>query len=96
MPPFTKNERTKRVQLKEFHNHALLLQKSLVIVFNCATSGNHTPGSRSYSLWIPRQTVCIHQLVLKPCSKSASTVATKLAVQAAIRVCPGIHAEVRV
>ena len=40
-------------------------------------SSNHTPGSRPYfdlvDTWA--DSVCIHQLVLKPCSKSASTMA---------------------
>jgi len=38
------------------------------------TSGNHTPGSRSYSDLVDTwaDSICIHQLVLRPCSKSAS------------------------
>jgi len=38
------------------------------------TSGNRTPGSRSYSDLVHTlaDSVCIHQLILKLCSKSAS------------------------
>jgi len=39
------------------------------------TSGNHTPGSRSYSELVDTWADCILQLVLKPCSNSASTMA---------------------
>jgi len=39
------------------------------------TSGNRTPGSRSYSDLVDTwaNSVCIHQLVLKLCSKSTSS-----------------------
>jgi len=42
------------------------------------TMGNRTPGSRSYSdlmdTWA--DSVCIHQFILKPCSKAACIMCT--------------------
>jgi len=47
----------------------------VLINFLLNSTGNHTPGSRSYfdlmDTWA--DSLCIHQLVLKPCSKSTST-----------------------
>ena len=50
-----------------------------LFLFVVVLSGNRTPGSRSYSDLVLVDTwadsVCIHQLVLKPCLKSTSTMA---------------------
>ena len=59
-----------------------------VFLFTIITSGNRTPGSRSYSDLVDtwEESVCIHQLLLEPCAKSASTMTHSNQCTVALRI----------